>query len=186
MTLKILAGKFKGKKLFTSKNIRPATAKVKEAIFNICQFHIENASFLDIFAGSGALGIEALSRGAIFAAFIDKAHSSAHIIHKNIKNLNLEECTRVIQKDAIKAINLLKGTFDIITIDPPFIMFKDKPKYINELLSLLQTKNLINENTSIFLEEPTYSKRDDKIENLTLKEKRKYGSCNLVEYTMKY
>jgi len=183
MTLKILAGKFKGKKLFTTKNIRPATAIVKESIFNICQFNIENANFLDIFAGSGALGLEALSRGASFATFIDLSTQS---IRKNIKNLNIEDSTRVIQKDAIKALNLLKETFDIITIDPPFIIFKEKPTYINELLSLISTKNIIDENSSIFLEEPTYSKRDDNIENLTLKEKRKYGSCNLLEYTMKF
>ncbi|NGX29377.1 MAG: Ribosomal RNA small subunit methyltransferase D, partial [Candidatus Anoxychlamydiales bacterium] len=82
MSLKIIAGKFKGKKLLTTKDIRPATSLVRGSIFNISQNFIENASFLDIFSGSGALGLEALSRGARKATFIDKNFKSCQIIKK--------------------------------------------------------------------------------------------------------
>jgi len=183
MSLNIIAGKFKGKKLLTPKNIRPATTLVRSAIFNILQNNVENSNFLDIFSGSGALGLEALSRKAKFAIFIDKSFESCKIIKKNIKSLNVEDKTRVIQKDACLAIKILKDTFDIVTIDPPFILYKQNPFYINKLLLLLKNFNLIDKNSLIFLEEPTYSKRDPFVEGLKLLDKRKYGSCFLLQYS---
>lgn len=183
MTLKITAGKFKGHKLSTPKDVRPATAMVKDAIFNICQKQIQKANFLDLFAGSGAIGLEALSRGARFATFIDKSPKSVRIIKENIKKINVQNLTKVICQDTIESLKKLTGPFDIITIDPPFIIYKNNPSYINNLLKLLSS--FINENSIIFLEEPTYSKRDKNIENLTLKNKRKYGSAYLLEYVLK-
>lgn len=184
MSLKIIAGKFKGKKLLTTKDIRPATSLVRDSIFNISQNFIENANFLDVFSGSGALGLEALSRGARFATFIDNNFKSCQIIKKNIKALLVEDQTFVVQKDAMQGIKILEGPFDIITVDPPFIIYKQKPSYINALLSLLRTQNLITQDSLIFLEEPTYSKRDSMIEDLNLINKRKYGSCFLLEYSL--
>ncbi|NGX33872.1 MAG: Ribosomal RNA small subunit methyltransferase D [Candidatus Anoxychlamydiales bacterium] len=184
MSLKILAGKFKGKKLLTTTDIRPATSLVRDAIFNISQNFIQNANFLDVFSGSGALGLEALSRGARFSTFIDKNFKSCQIIKKNIKTLCVEEQTKIIKKDAIKAIKSLKNSFDVITIDPPFIIYKQNPSYIDELLSLLKNLNLITQNSLIFLEEPTYSKRETNINALNLVNKRKYGSCFLLEYAL--
>lgn len=185
MSLKILAGKFKGKKLLTTKDIRPATSLVRDSIFNISQNFIENANFLDIFSGSGALGLEALSRGARKSTFIDNNFKSCQIIKKNIQALSMENQTKIVQKDAIQALKILEDTYDIITIDPPFIIYKQNPSYITNLLSLLNTKNLITQDSLIFLEEPTYSKRDPIIEGLTLLHKRKYGSCFLLEYASK-
>jgi 16S rRNA (guanine966-N2)-methyltransferase len=182
MSLSILAGKFKNQKLYSIKSIRPATALVKNAIFNICQNFIENARFLDIFSGSGAIGLEALSRGAKSSTFIDLSFSSIQVIKKNIHKLKVEDQTKMIQKDAIKALDLLEPAFDIITIDPPFIMYTKDPYYINKLLFLLNFKKLITKDSVIFLEEPFYSKRDPNIDNLTLQNKRKYGSCYLLEY----
>jgi 16S rRNA (guanine(966)-N(2))-methyltransferase RsmD len=183
MSLKIIAGIYKNQRLVTPKDIRPATSLVRNAIFNICQNEIENANFLDIFAGSGAIGIEAISRGARFATFIDLSFSSCKIIKENIKNFHLETQTKVFCQDALKAVNHLTDTFDIISIDPPFIIYKENPTYINDLLKSLKDK--INPNSTIFLEEPTYSKRVDPIDGLTLKNKRKYSSAFLLEYILK-
>jgi 16S rRNA (guanine966-N2)-methyltransferase len=182
MSLKIIAGKYKNQTIISPKDIRPATSLVRNAIFNICQNFIDDANFLDIFSGSGAIGLEALSRNAKFATFIDKSYSSCKIIKENIKNFHLENQTRVICDDSIKAVNELDNIFDIISIDPPFILYKENPFYINELLNLL--KKNINENSIIFLEQPTYAKRDEKIEGLELKNKRKYSSAFLIEYVL--
>ncbi len=184
MTLQIIAGKFKGKKLLTIKDIRPATALVRNAIFNISQNFINKANFLDIFSGSGALGLEALSRKASFATFIDKSFKSCQIIKKNIKALQVTNQTKVIQKDAIKAIKTLNKSFDIITIDPPFTIYKQNPSYIDKLLSLLKTLNLADQNSLIFLEKPRYFQKDPNVKNLILCNKRKYGSCFLLQYSL--
>ncbi len=184
MTLKISAGKFKGQKVSTPKDIRPATGFVKEAIFNICQNQIENANFLDLFAGSGAIGLEALSRGAKFVTFVDNSFLSTKVIKENINKLNVQNLTKVICKDVIDYVKNIDDIFDIITIDPPFIIYNDNPSYINELLDILAKH--IHENSIIFLEEPTYSKRIYYPQNLILKNKRKYSSAYLLEYTMRF
>ncbi|MFA6118286.1 MAG: 16S rRNA (guanine(966)-N(2))-methyltransferase RsmD [Parachlamydiales bacterium] len=183
MTLKIIAGKFKNQKLSAPDDIRPATSLVRNAIFNICQNFIEDTNFLDIFSGSGAIGIEALSRGAKFSTFIDKSFNSCKFIKANIKKLNLEKDTKVICLDAIKAVESLNTKFDIISIDPPFIFYKENPKYLDDLLKLLQ-KKLIHKNSIIFLEQPTYAIREENIEGLILQNKRRYSSAYLLEYVL--
>lgn len=184
MTLKILSGKYKNQILQTPKNIRPITSNIREAIFNICQNYIEDASFLDIFSGSGIIGLEALSRNAKFSTFIDKSFLSCKIIKKNIQKLRVENSSIVIVSDAIKAIDRLSGTFDIITIDPPFIFYKEKPDYINDLLSKIVDKKILKKESVIFLEQPTYAKREEKIQGLILKNKRRYSSAYLFEYLL--
>jgi 16S rRNA (guanine(966)-N(2))-methyltransferase RsmD len=183
MTLRLIAGKFKGQKISTPKNIRPATSFVKEAIFNICQNQIKNSNFLDLFAGSGSIGLEALSRGAKFATFIDKSPSSIRYIKKNIKNLGVEKITKVFCLDVKIALKKLDDIFDIVSIDPPFIIYKNNPSYINEILNLLSC--LIDKNSLIFLEEPTYSKRVSNTQNLILKKTKRYSSANLLIYSLK-
>jgi len=183
MILKINAGKFKGHKLSTHKNIRPVTSFVRTAIFNICQNKIENANFLDLFSGSGSIGLEALSRGAKFSTFVDKDLISVKTIKKNIKKLNVQNSTKVIYSDAIEFLKNNHEIFDIISIDPPFEIYIKKPSYINILLNFLKLH--INKNSIIFLEEPTYSKRTVNIDTLILKNKRKYSSAFLLEYILK-
>ncbi|NGX27965.1 MAG: Ribosomal RNA small subunit methyltransferase D [Candidatus Anoxychlamydiales bacterium] len=183
--LRILSGSLKGQKILTPKDIRPATSTVRDAIFNIVSSQIEDANFLDLFSGSGAIGLEAISRGAKFATFVDKSPVSVRFIKKNIKNLNLEAFAKVIPLDVNLALKRLPGIFDIVTIDPPFIIYEKNPLYINNTLTYLITQNLIDKNSCIFLEEPTYSKRDPSIEGFFFKNKRKYGSCYLLEYFLK-
>ncbi len=181
--MRIISGKFKNRKIKAPKDIRPATSNVRDAIFNIISFAgIENAHFLDLFAGSGAIGIEALSRGASFATFIDGSKQSIRFINQNLKDFNLENNSKVIFYDCLKAIKKMNTSFDYISIDPPFIMYKQNPGYINNLLSEISKRNVINENGIIFLEEPTYSKREIEIKHLSLKDKRRYGSSNLLKY----
>ncbi|MBN2480059.1 MAG: 16S rRNA (guanine(966)-N(2))-methyltransferase RsmD [Parachlamydiales bacterium] len=184
MTLKIISGTFKGRILSAPKDIRPATANLRDAIFNIIGPSIEDSYFLDIFAGSGALGLEALSRGAKFSYFIDASKISIKFIYENIKKLKVELQTKVILHDAIKALKKIDVAFDYISIDPPFILFKQNLKYLSDIFSIIFQNNLLKKNGIIFLEEPTYSKRDEKIENFLIKDKRKYGSAFLFQYIL--
>ena len=119
--MRIIAGTLKGRNLqFKSKNLRPTSDKVREALFNILVGKIHGANFLDLFAGSGALGIEALSRGAQQAVFVEKY---PQLVLANIADLNLKAQTNVIRLDVIKALDMLsKQTkqFDVIFLDPPY------------------------------------------------------------------
>ena len=182
--LKILSGSLKGRYIKAPKDIRPATSFLKAAIFNIIGPSIENSCFLDMFAGSGAMGIEAISRGANKAYFIDSSNISCRFIKNNLRDLKIENQAVVYQKDALQSLALLKEKFHFITVDPPFIFFEKKPEFINSLLKTMVEYNLLNPESIIFLEEPTYSKRNIEIDGLKIKDKRKFSSANLIQYTL--
>lgn len=123
--MRVIAGKAKGRALLAPKglNTRPIPAMVKEALFNIWQDQIPGAYFLDLFAGSGSMGIEALSRGAKQAVFVEKDRKTADIIRKNLAVCQLTEGGEVYQDDVFRRIKWLqeKGhRFDIVYLDPPF------------------------------------------------------------------
>lgn len=123
--MRIIAGDMKGRQLKSvpGKKTRPTSDKIKESIFQIIGPFFNGGICLDLFAGSGSLGLEALSRGMEKAIFIDKNRQAIHTIHKNISTLNLENRTEVFQNYAERALNILKKRkmqFDIIFIDPPY------------------------------------------------------------------
>ncbi len=127
--MRIIAGKFKGRALITmkDKSIRPTTDRVKESIFNLLQGVVEDARVLDLFAGSGALGIEALSRGACSVTFADRSNDSIDTINTNLKKVSGK--INVIRKDFLSTIDYLsarKEKFDLIFLDPPYKQGLDK------------------------------------------------------------
>ena len=99
---------------------RPTTDRVKEAIFSILQFDLEGRRALDLFAGTGQLGIEALSRGAASAVFVEQRREAAALIRDNLTLTGLAGSARVVGGDAFAFLQSAKETFDIILIDPPF------------------------------------------------------------------
>lgn len=117
--MRVITGSARGRRLKTPENydIRPTTDNVKEALFNIIQFDIEGRNVLDLFAGTGQLGIECLSRGAASAVFVDESREAVKIIKENLKNCGLEG--RVLQTDALRFLRE-GGSFDIIFVDPPY------------------------------------------------------------------
>lgn len=121
--MKIIAGKYKGRILKAPKgeSTRPTSSKVRASVFNTIQNQIENADFLDLFAGSGSMGIEALSRGAKKAVFVENQRAAATCLRENLKAL---ECEGVLlQKEASLAVKLLQREgkqFDLIYVDPPY------------------------------------------------------------------
>jgi 16S rRNA (guanine966-N2)-methyltransferase len=114
----------KGRRLIgpSGRATRPTADRTKESIFNILSGRIQNRRVLDLFAGSGALGIEALSRGAAFAVFIDQAKAAMDTLHRNIRALGLEGRCRTVRWDIRKNLNCLRSTqpFDLVFMDPPY------------------------------------------------------------------
>jgi 16S rRNA (guanine966-N2)-methyltransferase len=123
--VRIIAGAFRGRKLSAIHGmaIRPTADRVREALFNILASRPVEATVLDLFAGTGALGLEALSRGAARALFVDQAPAALQAIRKNIQLCRMEAHTQVLQWNILNNLNCLRdqaGRFDLIFIDPPY------------------------------------------------------------------
>lgn len=120
--MRIIAGERRGKNLMSPEGteVRPTTNMVKESVFNILQFGIEGRRFLDLFAGSGQMGLEALSRGAREAVFVDSSRDSVRVIEKNIAATGFGGRAKVVSADFMGFLRSERGTFDIAFIDPPY------------------------------------------------------------------
>ena len=121
--MRVITGAARGRKLKTLEGdeiIRPTTDRVKEAMFSIVQFDIQGARVLDLFAGSGQLGIEALSRGAQSAVFVDNNKEAFETVKENLKTTGLYKDATVLNTDSISYIKNSKLKFDLIIIDPPY------------------------------------------------------------------
>lgn len=118
--MRVDSGIFKGRRLLENKfeHIRPTTDKVRQALFTKLQFFLPNKRVLDLFCGTGALGIEALSRGASEVVFVDKDARSASMARENLKNLGVK--AKVIRCDAVKFVESCEEKFDLIILDPPY------------------------------------------------------------------
>ncbi|MBI5893220.1 MAG: 16S rRNA (guanine(966)-N(2))-methyltransferase RsmD [Deltaproteobacteria bacterium] len=179
--MRIVAGSAKGRRLCAIKgfSIRPTSDKVREAVFNILgrEFHYKNV--LDLFAGTGAMGIEALSRGAEHAVFVDKDSSSVRIIKKNLCICNFLEKAKVFETDVIHALNLLsknKGRFDLIFIDPPY-----QTGLTEITLEMIDKNELLTDEGMIVSEISKRTKVDAKLERLCKFDTRQYGDT-VVEF----
>lgn len=136
--MRVITGTAKGKRLKTldGLDVRPTSEKVKESIFSIIQFELEGAKFLDLFAGSGQIGIEALSRGAEMCVFVDSNRESQNIIKENLQNTNLFSKSRVVNMDSLAYVDRCTDIFDIAFLDPPYnlgILQKVLPKIVEKM-----------------------------------------------------
>lgn len=166
----IIGGKHKKRKLLTPNTIRPTTSLMREAFFNMCQNYIEGATVLDLFAGSGAVGLEALSRGAKHVVFVEKNHTCCDAIQKNLSMLQEEKNALIIKDDVIKVLASLKEKFDIVYVDPPY---GDGQAVLAEL-----DKNPpLLECGTLFFEE--FFLQTGELKNLVLKQKRCFGKSSL-------
>jgi 16S rRNA (guanine(966)-N(2))-methyltransferase RsmD len=140
--MRIIAGKYKGRHIYSSKNqsIRPTTDRIKEYIFDILNDFIKDCRVLDLFSGSGSLGLESLSRGASHVTFVDIAYSSIKVLKKNINRIKLNDNYEIVQKNALTFLRQNKQSFDLIFADPPF-----KWNHYIELLPLAFLKENLNE-----------------------------------------
>ncbi|MGA2401531.1 MAG: 16S rRNA (guanine(966)-N(2))-methyltransferase RsmD [Syntrophobacteraceae bacterium] len=123
--MRIIAGAFRGRRLHApkGKRIRPTIDRVREAIFNIIAAEVAGAKVLDLFAGTGAMGLEALSRGAQFSFFVDQGEEAVRLIRENVQLCGVQDMSRIIQGSAASAIRRLGSEnelFDLIFMDPPY------------------------------------------------------------------
>ena len=180
---RVVSGKAGGINLDAPKGLktRPTADKVKEAVFSIISFQIHGSRFLDAFAGTGQIGIEALSRGADSVVFIDQSKESASFIKQNLKKTRLEENAIVMMEDVSSSILKLKGTkpFDIVYMDPPFDGAISTFKSVVKLL--LQYK-ILSENAVVILEHRSEDAPCEFVMNLKLKKSCKYGTIMVSFY----
>jgi 16S rRNA (guanine(966)-N(2))-methyltransferase RsmD len=144
--MRVISGKARGVALSTPKgeHTRPTADRVKEALFSIIQFDLPGARVLDLFGGTGQLGIEALSRGAKHAVFVDCREDACRLIKENLKRTKLESDATVIRSDYLQYLDRCKEEFDIILLDPPYaeVFLENALKRITEI-DILQSGGII-------------------------------------------
>lgn len=120
--VRVITGTARGRSLRTleGEDVRPTTDRVKEAMFSVIQFEIEGRRVLDLFAGSGQLGIEALSRGAERATFVDSSKESVAVVKENLQKTGFSSKADVVRTDALSFLRMNAGTFDTAFLDPPY------------------------------------------------------------------
>lgn len=173
--MRIIGGQFRGRKLveFPGADVRPTGDRVKESLFNILTPRLYGARVLDLFCGSGALGLESLSRGAAEVVFNDAAKSSLEILKKNLALLKADKSFyRVVNLDYALCLRTLRGKFDLIFVDPPY-----RSDVGADVLRLIGEKELLSEGGTVVYE------RDEPFGEIptgwTLTDERKYGRTKL-------
>lgn len=172
--MRVITGSAKGRKLETLEglDVRPTTDKVKEAIFSAIQFDLFDACVLDLFAGTGQLGIEALSRGARSAVFIDNSRKSIEVIKRNLEKTEFTLKSTVLNMNGIDFISSSSNKFDFVFLDPPY-----NKGILLEILPKLS--NILTENGVIICEYEKNLDLPEKIEGLMLKKEQKYGKIKV-------
>ena len=144
--MRVITGKARGVTLKTPEGLqtRPTTDRVKEALFSVIQFDIPTSNVLDLFGGTGQLGIEALSRGAKHAVFVDESEKACKLIRENLKRTRLEQEGTVVRSDYMAYLGRCREKFDIIFLDPPYaeVFLENSLKRITEI-DILQTGGII-------------------------------------------
>jgi 16S rRNA (guanine966-N2)-methyltransferase len=182
--MRIISGKFKGKKILEPKDraTRPLKDLTKESIFNILmhtkKFNVEilNSKVLDLFSGVGSFGLECLSRGSAYLIFVENYKYVLPILKKNIDNMNCQDKVLLIEKDIIKNLNfeMIKEKIDIIFIDPPF-----KEKNLSLLITKIKESNILNSSGIIIIHR--HKKEGDNFpENFNILEEKVYGISKIV------
>lgn len=142
-------------KTIEGRDLRPTTDRIKETLFNMMQNEIDGCTFLDLFSGSGAIGIEALSRGAKKAVFVENNREAAVCIRENLRTTGLEERALLITSDVKEAVARLSGqelSFDIIFMDPPYDRLYEK-----DVLRILSDSPIVNRDTLIIVEASSHT-----------------------------
>ena len=178
--MRIISGTARGTKLYTleGQTTRPTLDRVKESLFNIIQNEIPNSIFLDLFSGSGAIGLEAASRGTKKAILCDKSKDAIQIIKKNIEKTHLSEKVELYNLDYELLLKTkIREKLDIVYIDPPY-----DSDFVKESIKIIIEKGLIKDDSIIIIETDDEQRILKDLENLEIEvtDKRKYGRATLI------
>jgi len=177
--MRVISGTARGKKLIAPEgiNTRPTTDRVKESIFNIIQRYIPCENVLDAFAGSGALGIEALSRGAESCTFIEANPEALSILRKNVEGARVSDKSEILRKDIFDFLNLTNKKFDIIFLDPPY-----NKGFLSPVFKIVKERKLLSEN-GIVLVETEFGGEETEFNGYECIKKAKYGKTVVSVFT---
>lgn len=177
--MRVISGKYRGMTLaeFAGDDIRPTADRVKESLFNIIFSRVQSAEVLDLFCGSGSLGIECISRGAAFVHFNDVSPQSVAVLGKNLAKIK-ESCYRVTTSDYSACLGGIKGKFDIIFLDPPYRLEVGR-----SALSLISKYSLLKDGGIAVLERDVPFVGD--ADGLEMYDQRRYGRTYLNFFRVK-
>jgi 16S rRNA (guanine(966)-N(2))-methyltransferase RsmD len=181
--VRIIAGTAKGRIIKSNKGLetRPTLDRVREAVFNVIGETIVNSSFLDLFAGTGAIGIEALSRGAKMCCFNDRDKKAFEIIKQNTQLCKVDEKAKIYNMDVYRFIPFMKDNFqekfDIVYIDPPYA-----ENFYNPVISLIEENFITSENSLIICETNKNTQLQESYKFIELVKQKKYGDTLIWYY----
>ncbi len=178
--MKITSGKYKYRNIEVPKGIRPTTEKVREAVFSMLMQWLPDAEVLDLFAGSGAMGLEALSRGAAGCVFVEMNRHNHRVLLSNIANCGAGAEAVVLNRDFESALTEISGrkekpVFDIVILDPPY----EKTVYYATAMMKLQELDLVDEGSVVVCEHLYDNKLSDTYGKLVKFKEKKYGSIGV-------
>ena len=175
--MRIITGTARGRKLVApeGRDVRPTPERVKEGIFSALQFDIEGRRVLDLFAGSGQLGLEALSRGAESCTFVDASDASLNLVRKNLESTALTEKAKVVRSDYAVFAAASRDTFDIVFLDPPYSAGLLMPA-VKAVLPLMSDYGVI------VCEHPPEVKLDEEIGGFKIAKAYRYGKVLVTVY----
>ena len=177
--MRVISGKARGIQLKTPEGLqtRPTADRVKEALFSILQFDLPGTRVLDLFGGTGQLGIEAMSRGAKSAVFVDAGESACRLIRENLRRTKMESDAHVVRADYLEYLSRCRDKFDIILLDPPYaeVFLENSLKKISEI-DILQSGGII------VTERPAEKVLSVTLEGFSRSKDYKYGKTILTLY----
>ncbi len=175
--MRVVSGSARGRKLVSPEglDVRPTTDKVKESMFNIIQFELEGSSVLDLFAGSGQLGIEALSRGAASAVFVDSSKKSLETVKSNLESTGFKPLAKTVNSDAFSFLSSCSALFDIVFLDPPY-----EKNLCDKAFELLP--GVLKDTSTVICETRANESLPDKVGTLELYREYVYSAIKLSVY----
>ncbi len=177
--MRVITGSARGKKLKTLEglDVRPTSDMVKEAIFSIIQFDVPSSSVLDLFSGSGQLGIEALSRGASHCVFVDKSKSSLAVTKENLTHCGFLSQSRLLNMDSTEYLKVGKKGIDIAMLDPPY-----NQGLIMQCLN--EIERILNDSAIVVCEHEALLTLPEEVNGLKLSKRYRYGKTALSVYKL--
>lgn len=180
--MRVISGRVGGMRLEcpSGDDVRPVPEMAREAIFNILRDDVEGVTVLDVFAGVGTMGIEALSRGAEWCVFVERSARALKALEKNLAHTRLAEFCDVLQRDAFRCMAALEGCgrrFDLVFVCPPFPFYREvaRREALVALLAELGTCGLLNEAAQVILQHEKRGAMDELVPGLTLAQQRVWG-----------